>query len=141
MSGFAFSPLALLNKRVKQLLLQQQDRKKLKVKCNSPQDSSQSSPPIYTNIAPKKPKSKAPTKEITNSLIVSSPLTKGCKNAKTTKAIARLMNPLPSSVATFFILLIKAIINYKLRCLHDSRNNNTFRPLWCINHTTCLLCI
>ena len=115
MNAFAFSPHALLDKQGQQLLLLPQNQKKLKAKCNIPQESLQSSPPTYTNIAPKEPKSKAPTKEIINSLIVSSPFTKGCKKANTTKAIARFINPLPISLATFLNLFIKIIITDTLR--------------------------
>lgn len=114
-SFFASSLHALLNKQEQQLLSKRQNQKKLKVKCNTLQLSLQLSPPTYTNIAPNEPKSKAPTKEIINNLIVNSPFTKGCKKANITKAIARFINPFPSSLATFLSLLIAIIIEKSMR--------------------------
>jgi len=114
-SFFASFPHALLNKQGQQLLSKLQNQKKLKAKCSILQLSLQLSPPTYTNIAPNEPKSKAPTKEIMNNLIVNSPFTKGCRKANTTKAMARFINPFPSSLATFLSLLIAIIIENPVR--------------------------
>ena len=109
---YAFSPHALLGRTKLQLLKQLHYQKKLKAECNTLQCSSHSSPPIYNNIEPKEPKSKEPIKAIENSFTVNSPLTNGCRKANITKAIARLINPLPSSKATF-LSFIKPIIANK----------------------------
>ena len=115
MSVFVFSLHALLDKQEQQLLLNLYPTKKKLIKCNILQQSSHSSPPIYSSIEPKIKNPNAPDKAINNNLPVSSPFTKGCKKANTTKAIAKFINPLPSSVATFLSLFITLIINNHLR--------------------------
>ena len=115
MIAFAFSLHALLNKPKSQL---QQYRLSLyiqQVESNTPQCSS-SLPPKYKRIEPTEEKTIKPKTATLIKSSVNSPLTKGCKKAKTTKAIAKLINPFPSSLATFLNLFIKTIINNNLRC-------------------------
>ena len=115
MSVFVFSLHALLDKQEQLLLLNLYLTRKKLTECNILQLSSHLSPPIYNSIEPKIKNPNAPDRAVNSNLSVSSPLTKGCRKAKTTKAIAKFIKPLPSSVATFFSLLITLIINNPLR--------------------------
>ncbi len=79
---------------IKQKLRLNQQEVHKELHCSLSASKEENTKPIINNIA-------AITPETTATSVLNSPLTKGCRNAKITKAIPKLTAPFPSSLRPF----------------------------------------